>query len=221
MNESAESALPSGLPADERDALMSALADGEGHALAAACALWRDDAQARATWHAYHLIGDVLRSEDLASPARHDAAFLAAVRARLADEPVVLAPPQSERAATARRSWWAPAAVAAGFVAVAGVLVVTRLSNPEAPVLAATPNATMNALGTAPAPGFSLASTNAPIASAPPMVIEGRLIRNAGLDSYLRAHREGLGGVPAAVPGGLPRSVETLAPMPVSAAVER
>ena len=50
---------------------LSALVDGELDPAAAvrACAGWRDDAGCRATWHAYHLIGDVLRSDDLASDA--------------------------------------------------------------------------------------------------------------------------------------------------------
>ena len=48
----------------------------------AACArLARRRRTPRSTWHAYHLIGDVLRSDDLARPPARDAAFLAALRA--------------------------------------------------------------------------------------------------------------------------------------------
>ena len=63
---------------------LSSLMDGEleASAVGRACAQWRDDDEARANWHAYHLIGDVLRSEDLASDGEHDAAFLAAFRSR-------------------------------------------------------------------------------------------------------------------------------------------
>ena len=199
--------------ADEPASCLSALADGDSSALSRACALWREDAQARATWHAYHLIGDVLRSEDLAvSPAR-DAAFLAVLRKRLADEPTVLAP---EPAAVRRRHrWLAPTAVAAGFMAVAGVLVVTRLSTPaDGPLLAgvaATP---------APGPALSLTSNANSLVQRP--AYPGHLIRDATLDAYLRAHRQALGGVPAAVPGGMPRSVETLAPIvPVTSSPAR
>lgn len=73
---------------------LSALADGEldSASVAYACAAWRDDEDVRVSWHAYQLVGDVLRSDDLASTPEHDGAFLAALRARLADEPVVLAP---------------------------------------------------------------------------------------------------------------------------------
>ena len=73
---------------------LSALMDGEldASAVGRACGQWRDDEETRANWHAYHLIGDVLRSDDLVSDPAHDAAFLAAFRQRLAQEPVVLAP---------------------------------------------------------------------------------------------------------------------------------
>src|SRR4051812_30230061 len=73
---------------------LSALSDGEADApaIARACAAWRDDAGLRSAWHAWHLIGDVLRSDDLACRPGRDAAFVAALRRRLAAEPVVLAP---------------------------------------------------------------------------------------------------------------------------------
>ena len=79
---------------DSLRACLSGLADGEadGHSSQAACAAWRERADMRQTWHAYQLIGDVLRSEELARPAGHDADFLARLRTRLADEPVVMAP---------------------------------------------------------------------------------------------------------------------------------
>ncbi|HNK20223.1 MAG TPA: sigma-E factor negative regulatory protein, partial [Piscinibacter sp.] len=73
---------------------LSALVDGEAadDDVKQACVDWRGDAKARQSWHAYQLIGDVLRSDDLASAAGRDEAFLRRLRARLADEPVVLAP---------------------------------------------------------------------------------------------------------------------------------
>lgn len=84
------------LPADRaraREAL-SALMDGDcdRDQVAQACRLWRQDAQAREQWHAFHVIGDVLRSDDLGQQAHKDAAFMQSLRVRLAQEPVVLAP---------------------------------------------------------------------------------------------------------------------------------
>ena len=114
---------------------LSALVDGEVEAnvVVQACTAWRDDAEHRSTWHAYQLIGDVLRSDDLASEPRRDIAFLSALRGRLAAEPVVLAPQPIEAAAPTSpkpvmagartRGWIGASAAAAGFVAVAGVLL--------------------------------------------------------------------------------------------------
>ncbi|MBU6260953.1 MAG: sigma-E factor negative regulatory protein, partial [Burkholderiales bacterium] len=115
-----EPVSPASEPVDPR-IWVSALVDGEADALDPVCAVWRDSAEARGAWHAYHLIGDVMRSDDLAADPARDARFLAGLRERLAGEPVVLAPPRR------RQVWLVPAAVAAGFVAVAGVLVVARM----------------------------------------------------------------------------------------------
>lgn len=165
---------------DARRQQLSSLMDGDlsDADAAAACALWRHDPQARGDWHAYHLIGDVLRSDDLAAPAARDAAFLQGLRQRLADEPVPLAPaplqppampasqgPQAGARRRGRHWLMAPAAVAAGFVAVAVVMVVTRVVEPS------------------PAP--ILAGVDKPPAAAPSPV----LVRNAQLDRYLAAHR--------------------------------
>lgn len=72
-----------------QDAL-SALADGQlrGAAFAQAVELVEQDADARATWHAYHVVGDVLRSGELAV-CSDDQAFLARFQSRLAQEPVL------------------------------------------------------------------------------------------------------------------------------------
>lgn len=201
-------------PEEQGRALLSALADGEPDAAQPACALWREDPQARATWHTYHLIGDVLRSDDLAAPPARDAAFLAALRERLAGEPTVLAPAPAVAAAARRRhAWLTPAAVAAGFVAVAGVLVVARVVVPggDGPVVA---------FGGPSNPALQRAGIGAPTAA--PLVVEGGLIRDPQLDAYLRAHREATGGAPAALPGGAPRNIETASRvLPVAASAVR
>lgn len=127
-----------------REAL-SALADGQAPQadVSKACAAWRESDQARATWQAYHLIGDAMRSDDLAQ-ASDSGAFLAKFRDRLAQEPVVLSPQQpievkvAQTAANAdlasspvyalkRRAWAGPMAVAAGFVMVVGAVVSSQM----------------------------------------------------------------------------------------------
>lgn len=190
------------LPADDPGRCLSALVDGEADALERGCGLWRGDARARQIWHAYHLIGDVLRSEELArSPAR-DAAFVAGLRDRLAAEPVVLAP--AARPARPRQAWLMPAAAAAGFVVVAGVLVVARLGQPGA----AAPSAMMAG---ASAPGFTAVSAPLRPRAQPQAVTP--FIRDPQLDDYLRAHQAASGGVAAAAPGGTLRNVDVAVPM--------
>ena len=94
-------------PSESSRRILSALADGDATDSEAARAFqaWRDDADARSSWHAYQLIGDVLRSEDLAARPAADESFLVALRARLATEPVVLAPQPRADARSARRRY--------------------------------------------------------------------------------------------------------------------
>ena len=199
---------------------LSALADGalDAQAVAGACALWRSDAEARATWHAYQLIGDVLRSDDLAHGATGDAGFLHALRARLVTEPVVLAPqplPAPPLAVAApigrpgsRWGWMAPSAVAAGFVAVAGVLMVTR--TPEGPAGAGS-GPTSLSIAAAPMAG---ASGLAPAAAgdAQALAASGQFVRDVQLDRYLAAHKQFAGSSALGVPSGFLRSAAVEAP---------
>lgn len=198
---------PEPLPSVRGDAapgeLLSLLADGRtaGDAAATdrAIALWRDDPGARRTWHAYQLIGDVLRSDDLASEPGHDAAFVARLRTRLAAEPVVLAPgplpaapaaaAQASRAVR-RQVWLVPAAAAAGFALVAGVMVVSRM------------DAGIGASGTPPLAAAPL----------PPSANQPVLLPNARAEELFGAHQAvGGGGFGAAQ--GVVRRVD-FAPAP-------
>ena len=73
---------------------LSSMADGAASAddQSRCMALWRERLELRERWHHYHLIGDAMRSQELASDARRDARFLQAVRSRLAGEPVPAEP---------------------------------------------------------------------------------------------------------------------------------
>ena len=224
---------------------LSALVDGEldADAVAHACARWRESEAQRASWHAYQLIGDVLRSDDLAGDPARDAHFMSGLRARLAMEPVVLAPQAREaqpadvalsrqvaRSAPARRwAWLAPSAVAAGFVAVAGALMVARAPDGGAP--SGVPMASAELVNRAPAAladGSAIARQRPQaddIRRPPPegvdetsggrafpqepqvLVANGALIRDARLDRYLAAHKQFAGTSALGVPSGFLRSV--------------
>jgi sigma-E factor negative regulatory protein RseA len=67
--------------------MVSALADGQlrGEEFARAVALTGATDDARATWHAYHLVGDVLR-DGATGPLDQEAAFMQRLQKRLAQE---------------------------------------------------------------------------------------------------------------------------------------
>ena len=209
--------------------LLSSLVDGELDAdtVAGVCMQWRESADARTTWHTYHLIGDALRSNDLVKDPARDANFLDAVRAGLAKEPVVLAPPpQTQAVAVAvgpaapaagaagskgrRREWIASAAVVACIVAVAGGSVLTwalRMQDDSHRVAAAARLA-------APAPDPLLPSFAASEPSPARSLVavgSGQSIHDAGLDRYLAAHKQFPGNSALGVPSAYLRtaSIET------------
>jgi len=201
--------------ADDPRRLLSAMADGEADAaeVGPGCAAWAADDELGRRWHAYHLIGDVLRSEDLAhSPAR-DQAFLQRLRLRLDDEPAVLAPqplqqPQPAPVAAAPRPArrWMPMALAAGVMALATVLVVSLAPSTQGtagPSLARAPDASAVPVATVAEPALQ--------AQAEPVPPGGRVLRDAQLDRYLRAHREYATALPGSLPGGAGRSITTVA----------
>jgi sigma-E factor negative regulatory protein RseA len=196
--------------ARQRQAL-SALADGEPGLADHACSAWRDDPRARADWHAYHLIGELMRSDDVRLAPQRDAQFLGRLRERLATEPMLLAPPRASVWDAWRRAWGAPLAVAAGFAAVAGVLVVMRVAAPDA---ASPDRAAQLASGLAlPAAGAQgVAAVPAASSMAGALTRDGRLIRNPDLDRYLAAHKQFSDTSALAVPGGMVRNAAVAAP---------
>jgi sigma-E factor negative regulatory protein RseA len=200
---------------------LSALVDGEVDATLTqrVCVAWRDDARSRSTWHAYQLIGDVMRSEDLASSGGHDAVFLERLRSRLAQEPVVLAPRPLEVPALVgasagrlhilrrRRTWMASTAVAAGFVAVAGVVIVLR--GPDAAVPAALVASGNPVSASAPVVAVAQTPTTAAVSAVSETQVEafnGKMVRDARLDRYLAAHKQFAGTSALGVPSSFLRS---------------
>jgi len=183
---------------------LSALIDGQGTALDESCRLWREDPQARQTWHMYHLIGDVMRSDELARPVAADQVLLHRVRLALDKEAVVSAPaallsaavpsPTPQHPSLLRRPprWAWPAVAVLALAWVAGTLVLAPSSSPSDS--ASTPSLALNA--------------GPPIQSVVQTVGVGALVRPAGmlrdlhLDELLRAHQSARGGVAVAPPGG-------------------
>ena len=201
--------------------ILSALADGDATDSEAARAFqaWRDDPDARASWHAYQLIGDVLRSDDLAAAPVADEAFLVALRARLATEPVVLAPqprvadepvaqPLAANASPRSRGrWQGPLAMAAGFLAVIGIYTVRSFDHGTGPALAS------NAQG---ASGPVLASAtsvnNSGVAAPAPQTPAQTQAAADQLAPYLAAHRQSAMSGPFQMPGSDLRNASLVQP---------
>lgn len=197
---------------DERRAALSALMDGEPSACDTACGAWRGDAVARADWHAYHLIGDLMRSDEHRADAARDARMLARLREQLSHEPVVLAPTPAAPAAFVHkrraRAWMVPTAAAAGFVAVAGALLVTRVSAPDG-----VPADRGGLVAGTTASGATPAAVPAPVLTVPAIAETApAMIRSAELDRYLAAHRQYASGALQVVPGGAVRQAAVAAP---------
>ncbi len=184
------SPLPSepSLPNEAGLQQLSSLADGDLGGLhdgvPAALAAWRLHGAARQAWHSYHVIGDVMRSEDLARSAAQDLAFMNRLRERLDAEPAHLLPAPSR----ARRAmgWRAGAALAASVAVAAVALLVSRAGAPGAsegvPLLASSGAAAVDAQALA--------------------VNSAGVLRNPRLDEFLRLHQMARGGLPVSAPGG-------------------
>ena len=185
---------------------LSALADGEldGVEPADACAAWAGSGVARRDWHAWHLIGDVLRSDDLASDPRRDRQLCAGIRARLQQEPAAFAIRPAAAVGSPRRvSWSIGAAVAAGFVLVVGTFALLRPGDAPAPAALADAER---------APATTVATVAMPSGAALPspaneeVVADIRVIRDAQLDRYLAAHKQFAGSSALGVPSVFLRS---------------
>ena len=176
-----------------RDEKISALMDGELEVdgrpgcLEALMA----DADARLVWRSYHLMGDVLRSDELAAGA-DDFQFLAKLEARLSDQAVVnqetdagkrgQAVPQGQRLNSANASLFRWRMAAGGAFALLIALFAGAFFAPSPSVVGVQMAATPEKL-TLPA--------NADFATT--AVIQDGMIRDPRLDQLLSAHQQ-LGG---------------------------
>jgi sigma-E factor negative regulatory protein RseA len=186
---------------------ISALADGQlqagefARAVEAVCA----DGDARATWHAYHLVGDVLRSRELAAgtPAPE---FLSRLSVRLAQEqPLALAD-----SALAGISLDRPVRQAAAndgafrWKLVAGVASMAAVAAVGWSVLGIGPSGSAGQPKLAAGPQQPAASADATVLARSPT--GAIMIRDPKLDELLAAHRQFGGASALQMPAGFLRN---------------
>lgn len=183
---------------------LSALADGqlEGNELAEALRFAAQD-EGRDTWQLYHLVGDVLRSSELAR-ADDGGAFLAQLRQQMAKEPVALRPAQEipgeieplkalpRQAANASVFRWKMVAGVASLAAVAAIgwnaLDTSPSGTHGGPQLAVAP-------ATAPAQVVAAGGQEPPV-----------MLRDPRLDELLAAHKQFGGATALQMPAGFLRN---------------
>lgn len=199
---------------DDLDELqwVSALADGQVQAdvLAHVAASVGGSDHARAAWHSYHLIGDVLRSNDLAD-CRGDHAFVARLRARLVQLPAASAPMFVDRPETAplatvgERGAIRPASISAND----GVVRWKWLAVAASMAAVAVVGLNLAGLGFGSGAGRLIALSTA---SGSPAAVQATpaepqvMLRDPRLDELLAAHRQYGGASALQGPAGFLRS---------------
>ncbi|MGN6650611.1 sigma-E factor negative regulatory protein [Trinickia sp.] len=161
---------------------LSAFVDGEGldAPMSFDGVLTEFDYADRSTWSAYHLIGDALRSDDLAIHPAKSQAFLAGFAARLESEPHFIAPQEAaRRSPSVLRRRAAPALAVAAAAAMLTWIVLPQWHGGPSQGTVQTAATSSHADGVQ-----SVAMTNVPGAQ------EGNIIRDAQLDQYLEAHQQ-------------------------------
>lgn len=169
--------------------LLSALVDGELHGdeleQALACA---ESADGCASWELYHLVGDVLRSPDLAHHSQHD--LLSGLRQQLAAEPALRLQPAQLEQVTAGLAQQTPVValrdpaantsvfrwkVAASFATVAAVAALG-----------------WNLVSTTPADGQGAQLASNGLGAAPVVVAteNGEVLRDPRLDALMASHQQ-------------------------------
>ncbi len=194
-------------PTTQNLEMISALADGQlaSEDFAAALAICEADDQALASWNAYHLIGDVLRSPGLA-PQASDAAFLARLRTSLAQEPPLHALVTSrqpmvadmDREASNDGSFrWK---LVAGFVSVAAVVAVAWNTGAGLLAPSAAPQLAQSAT-----PQLAQARPEVP-QQVLVMSAQGPVVRDARLQQLLAEHKQFGGTSALQMPSGFLRN---------------
>ena len=161
---------------------ISAFADGElddGEVEAVLSALRDPDAQS--AWDAYHRVGDILRSEELA--IEMSARFTSKLASRLADEPAIIAPAvrQDRVRMNIRRLGMPGLAAAVAVIGATAWIAAPQLMVASREPAKSEPSSVSIASASASLP---VAQQTVPVASANP-----EMLRDSRLDAYLLAHQ--------------------------------
>ncbi|EKS9796252.1 MULTISPECIES: sigma-E factor negative regulatory protein [Burkholderia] len=135
----------------------------------------------RAAWAHYHLIGDALRSDELALSPALSVAFTARMSAALESEPHLLAPaaaPVARKLLSLRRRVVPAFAVAAAAATLTWIVVPQMQTAGVQVASAGAPQ------------GGNLQRVTVAQASAQPGLQDVNIIRDASLDQYLEAHQQ-------------------------------
>lgn len=182
----------------DRAQLVSALADGElqGAEFVESLAILRESEEARASWHGYHLIGEVMRNGAAAAVGVRDEAFVARLRLRLDEARARAVPPavevvvdRAQQGANDEVWRWKLVAGLCSLVAVAVLawqMVIPALQD-AAPQLA----------GPVPsqAPAAAVAAAESPV-----------MLRDPRLDQLIAAHQQQGGTSALQMPAGFLRN---------------
>jgi len=139
----------------------------------------------RAAWSEYHLIGDALRSDELALHPASSGSFLRGFAARLDAEPHVLAPAAASAGARVSALRAVKRRVIPGLAVAAAAATLSWIVLPQLQ-RADGPHATLQ---TAAAPARHDATLQVAAAGGSSGA-DGNIIRDAGLDQYLEAHQQ-------------------------------
>jgi len=144
----------------------------------------------RAAWSDYHLIGDALRSDDLAASPAASSAFMNAFSARFETEAHVFAPVAIPAASAERaRSGMFRRRVVPAFAVAAAAATLTWIVVPQ---LQGVDNHSGLQVASVSSSDHvqRVAMASVPAATLRSPVVEANIIRDASLDQYLEAHQQ-------------------------------
>jgi sigma-E factor negative regulatory protein RseA len=143
----------------------------------------------RAAWSDFHLIGDALRSDDLAASPAASSAFMNAFSARFEAEAHVFAPAAIPAVAVERvRSNLFRRRVMPAFAVAAAAATLTWIVVPQLQGVDGRNGVQVASLSSDHVQRVAMASM--PAASTRSPVAEANIIRDASLDQYLEAHQQ-------------------------------